>query len=233
MSNGTLTAGLIQIGNVSKLSLAVAEDTKELLDYTSAGGGTQNKIIRIKSIDGSMTLHDISPDNLALALRGTSSAVTAAGVNNETRTAYKGALVPFDFIPDQSQTITVKNNAGDVTYVAGTDYVVKNAGILIIDAGAITNSSTIKVSYTKKASHTVEGLVSSGYDYRLVFNGLNEAQSAKPVSVTLYRVKFSPTAGLDFIGDDFGKLDLKCSVLQDTTVVGAGLSQYLKVQLAD
>lgn len=180
-----------------------------------------------------MTLHNISPDNLALALRGASSAVTAAAVSNETKTAYKDALVPLDFIPDWTQTYTVKNNAGDVTYVAGTDYVTKNNGIFIISAGAITSSSTIKVSYTKKGAYSIEGLVNSGYDYRLVFNGLNEAQSAKPVSVTLHRVKFSPTAGLDLIGDDFGKLDLKCSILQDTTIVGQGMSQYIKVQLAN
>lgn len=37
VTNGALTSGLIQIGNASKLSLSVAEDQKELLDYTSAG----------------------------------------------------------------------------------------------------------------------------------------------------------------------------------------------------
>lgn len=110
VSSGVLTGKLAPIGNVSALSLAVSEDTKELLDYTSAGGGTQNKIIRIKSIDASLTLHDISPDNLAIALRGTAGAVTAATVTDEPHTAYTDGLVQFDFIPDTAQTITVKSN---------------------------------------------------------------------------------------------------------------------------
>lgn len=66
-----------------------------------------------------------------------------------------------------------------------------------------------------------------------MFDGLNEAQSGKPVSVTLYRVKFSPTAGLDLIGDDFNKMDIKGAVLQDTSITGTGLSQYIKIAMVD
>lgn len=90
--------------------MAVSEDQKELLDYTSAGGGTQNKIIRIKSIDASITLHDISPDNLAIALRGTTAAVTAGTVTDEPHVAYTNGLVQFNYIPDTAQTIAVKSN---------------------------------------------------------------------------------------------------------------------------
>lgn len=233
VSNGALTGKLSAIGNVDKLALSVAEDQKELLDYTSAGGGTQNKIIRIKSIDASITLRDISPDNLAIALRGTSAAITSASVTSEAHTAYKGGLVQFAFIPDTTQTLTVKDNAETTTYVKDTDYTVVRNGVVILSGGAITDASTVKVAYTKKAAHSLEGLVNSGFDYRLVFDGLNEAQSSKPVSVTLYRVKFSPTAGLDLIGDDFGKLDLKGSVLQDTSITGTGLSQYVKISMVD
>lgn len=233
VSNGALTGKLAAIGNVDKLSLAVSEDTKELLDYTSAGGGTQNKIIRIKSIDASITFRDISPDNLAIALRGTTAAVTSAAVTDEAHVAYKGGLVQFAFIPDRTQTLEVKDNAGTTTYVKDSDYTVVSNGVVVLSTGTIVDASTIKVSYTKKAAHTLEGLVNSGYDYRLVFDGLNEAQSGKPVSVTLYRVKFSPTAGLDLIGDDFNKMDMKGSVLQDSSITGTGLSQYIKIAMVD
>lgn len=232
VSNG-VPAALLPIGNVSKLSLAVTEESKELLDYTSAGGGTQNKITRIKSIEASLTLHDVSPNNIALALRGTSSAVTAATVSNEVVTGYKGGLTPFEYLPDTSVPYVVKNSTGDITYIKDTDYTETRTGIIVIEGGAITNAQSLKVSYTKKASHVIEGLVSSGSDYRLVLNGLNEAQSGKAVELILYRVKFSPTAGLDFIGDDFNKVEIKGAILQDTTIIGTGLSQYMKVILQD
>lgn len=233
ISNGALTGKLAAIGNVSKISLSVAEDQKELLDYTSPGGGTRNKIIRIKSIDAAMTLTDLSPDNLSIALRGANSAVTSATVTDETKVAYKDGLVQFNFIPDPEATITIKNNAGDVTYVAGTDYTLARSGIIVQPSGAIIDASTIKATYTKKAGSIVQGLVNSGSEYRLVFDGVNEAQSGKAFVVTLHRVKFSPTAGLDLIGDDFNKLDLKGSVLQDSSIVGNGISQYVKISQVD
>lgn len=105
-----MTGGLTLIGNVSSLNLAVSEDTKELADFTSSGGGTYNKVIRIKSVDASMTLHDVSPSNLAIATRGVATAVTAGTVTDEPHVAYTGSLVKFDFIPDREQTIAIKDN---------------------------------------------------------------------------------------------------------------------------
>jgi hypothetical protein len=234
---GVVTAGvagaLLPIGNVSKLALAVAEESKELLDYTSPGGGTQNKIVRIKSIEAALTLHDVSPDNVALALRGTSSAVTTATVTAESIVGYKGALVPFAFLPSLTDTITITHTSGSPTYVKDTDYTITRAGIVVLTAGAITDAQALKATYTKKPAHAIEGLVSSGSDYRLILNGLNEAQSGKAVSLTLYRVKFSPTSGLDFISDDFNKMEVKGAVLQNTYITGTGLSQYVKIVLED
>jgi hypothetical protein len=178
-------------------------------------------------------MHDVSPDNVALALRGTSTAVTATAVTNEAHVGYKGALVPFDYMPNFLETYSVKDDTGVTTYVKDTDYTLTRNGVVILAAGAITNAQAIKVNYTKKASHAIEGLVSAGSDYRLVFNGLNEAQSGKAVDVVLYRVKFSPTSGLDLIGDDFNKIELKGSVLQDSSITSTGLSQYIKVRFVD
>lgn len=58
-----------------------------------------------------MTMTNISPENIALAIRGSVSAITAGTVTDETHTAYTGGLVQFKFIPDREQTITIKNSA--------------------------------------------------------------------------------------------------------------------------
>ena len=79
---------------------------------------------------------------------------------------------------------------------------------------------------------TIECLTSAALDYKLVFEGLNEARSNKAVTVTLYRVQFSPTKGLDLIGDKFAELSLTGKVLKDTTITGAGKSQYMKIVVA-
>lgn len=126
----------------------------------------------------------------------------------------------------------VWTNMGKITKVAGTDYTVDSAGLVMTTAaGSCESGRVLLVDYTPLAADRVQALVNSGFEFRLLFAGLNEARSNKPVTVRLHRVKFSPTAGLDLIGDDFGKLDLSFSVLSDSTITGAGLSTYMQADL--
>ena len=89
----------------------------------------------------------------------------------------------------------------------------------------------IKTSYTRNAQWVIEALVNSGTEYELIFNGINENDGSNPIRKRFYRVKFSPTGGLSSIGDDFAKLDMTAAVLADTSITGAGLSQYVKTQM--
>ena len=87
------------------------------------------------------------------------------------------------------------------------------------------------MSYVSKAHNAVEMLTNSGDEYRLVFEGLNEASSDDPVLVTMHRCKFEPTSGLGFISDDFGSLSLAGDVLKDPAITAAGLSKFAKVEM--
>lgn len=219
------------IGNCAKLELAISEDKKELPDYQNSGGGVANSISRISGIEASITLHDISAENLALAVFGSTSAVAAGTVTDEPHTAYLGGLVRLTNLPDTS-TIVVTDSTGTTTYVMDTDYSVNEAGIVPLSTGSIADGSAILVDYTKKAGNVIQAVINSGQEFTMTFVGLNEAQSGKPVVVDLYRVKFSPSQGLGFIGDDFAAMDLTGSVLKDTSKSGAGISQYFKVEQA-
>jgi hypothetical protein len=84
------------VGNVSALSFSISEDVKELKDYTKPGGGTYNEVRRVQSVEASMTLHDLSPENLAVALFGNSSAISAGAVTDEEHALYRGGLVKLD-----------------------------------------------------------------------------------------------------------------------------------------
>jgi len=225
-------AGLMRIGNCSKLDLNFEEEVKDQLDYENAGGGLADTESRIKNMTAELSAYSFSPSNIALATRGTSSAITSGTVTNEEHVAYVGATVPFAHLPNLGSTITVKDDTATTTYVEGTDYILTRAGVIILEGSDIADGDTIKVTYTKLIADEIELLTSSSSEYAMLFDGLNEANSGKAVVITLYRNKFSPTSKLSAIGDDFGQINLTAKVLKDPTITGSGLSQFAKIQMA-
>lgn len=219
------------IGNASELVLSIEQETKEQMNYQTAGGGIADSISRITSVGASVTMLELQPENLALALRGTTSSTNTASITDEAHTAYQGGFVMFDKTPDTSSSITVTGSGGTPTYTEGTDYEVGNGGIKIL-TGSITDGLAIEVDYTSLTHDTIEALVDSANEYTLIFDGLNEADSGKPVTIELHKVKFTPASEMILIGDDYANLSLEADVLADDTITTAGLSQYFKILTA-
>ncbi|MEM4239437.1 MAG: hypothetical protein QXP49_07025, partial [Nitrososphaerota archaeon] len=217
--------GLVEIGNVSDLVFSVDEEVKELRDYRTQGGGTLNEVRRIKSVSVSIVLSQIDPMNLSRALYGTTSRIDGGTVTDETHVAVKGALIPLNKI--NFSNIVVKSSDGSVTYTAGEDYEVRQAGIYILESGDITDGSTIKISYSYGEQDVVQALAGAQGEYELLFEGLNEARSSKPVIVRAWRVRFGALKKLSLIGDDYASLELEGKVLADDTKV-AGISRYFE-----
>jgi hypothetical protein len=223
-------AGLLEVGNASELTLAVKEDKKKLQDFSKPGGGTYASVSRIDTVTAQMKLNDLNKTNVARAVFGTESAVAGATVTDEAVTAYKGALVPLAHIG--ATTVVVTNSAATTTYVENTDYEVRAGGIYIIPAGAITNAESLKVDYVFLDYDKVEAMTSGAITLELHFEGLNEANSGKPVVVDIYRAQLSPTKALSLLGDKFSDLDVEAEVLKDASKVGVGISQYFRAKLA-
>ena len=229
---GTAGAKMVPIGNCSSLKFGIAEDKKELQDYTRAGGGLLDSVTMIKSVTASMSVSNLSPENLALATRGTTSAVASATVTDEAHAGILlGSLIRLAKVPDVTAPVTVKKGA---TVIASAgNWEINGAGLWIAAAPAdLLANDDITVSYTALAGDVVQALTTSSDEYTMIFSGLNEARSGKPVIVTVHRLKFSPAASLDWIADDFGQLEMSADVLADATVTGSGLSKHLKIEMA-
>lgn len=223
-------AGLIELGNASALTLAVKEDKKKLQDFSKPGGGTYASVSRIDTVTAQMKLNDLNKTNVARAVFGTESAVVGDTVVDEVVIGYKGALVPFAHI--NPSTVVVSHSTGTPTYVENTDYEVRAGGIYIIPAGAITDAQSLKVDYTYLSYDKVEAMTSGAVTLELHFEGLNEANSGKPVILDVYRAQLSPTKALSLLGDKFSDLDMEAEVLKDSSKVGVGISQYFRAKLA-
>lgn len=219
-----------EIGNISKLELSVEEETKEQQDYTQPGGGVYASVSRIKNIAANMTWHDVNTTNLARVTFGTKSTVTGNSVTDETHAAYKGGLIRTAH-PNPT-SVTVTNTGATVTYVAGTDYEVRPAGIFILSGFSGSEGSDVKIDYTYAGYDVVEALTSASVTLDMTFEGLNEADSGKAVIVDLYQVKIGAAKTLALIGDDFAALEVESKLQADTSKTGAGISKYYKVSMA-
>lgn len=223
-------AGLMEIGNASKLELAVKEDKQKLKDFSKPGGGTYATVSRVSEATLAMTLNDLNKTNVARALFGTESAIVGAAVVDEVVTAYKGAIVPLAHPNPTAVTVTTSDAV--TTYVANTDYEVRAGGIFILAAGAIADAASLKVDYTYAAYDKVEAMTTSSIALELHFEGLNEANSGKPVIVDVWRAQLSPTKALSLLGEKFADLEVEAEVLADTSKTGVGISQYFRVKMA-
>lgn len=223
-------AAMRSVGNCSALTISHETEKKELLDYTSAGGGKANTLERITGVTLSITAHDIIAKNLALGAFGSVSAVLTGTVTDEPHVAYQGGLTVLNNLPDLTQTITVE--VGATAMVEGTDYIVNNAGIYVLTGGAIDDGDTILVTYTRKPSDVVQAMVNTGQNYKLVFVGLNEAQSGKQVLLTVHKFKPGAAQNVAYLGDDYAALELPGEALSDSAITGAGLSKFYTVKTA-
>lgn len=220
------------IGNVPKLTCGANEEVKKLPDYTSPGGGHVNTVRRIKDVTIAFTMNDFSADNLALALRATPAAATVTPVVDAQHIATPNRLIVLEGINPQSVTVTTEGGA--ITYQAGVHYTVSPAGVTPLEAqDGIADGDTVLISYTPSAGKILEAFVNSGGKHQLVFEGLNEAKSGRPVVVIVHRVSLGVAGTVDWIADDFGALELSGDVEADPIGVAAGKSKFYKVLLAN
>ncbi len=227
-------APFLAIGNCSALTFSPQTNSLQLQDFTNPGGGVRNRIDRISDVQFGFTFHDFSADNFARFLRGTSTPVVAGTASAEAVVGYKGGWTPLGKIAD---TITsVEPVGGGTPYTAGTDYVLDNGGIFIPSTSTIpapvAGAANIDVDYTYLAHTVTEAMVNPAKQYTLVFAGLNEARSGKPVRVTAHKISGGVLASLGLIGEEYGQGEVSGSLMTDTTK-GAGLSRYFQAVVVD
>ena len=226
--------GLLPIGNVLELSLEHKEDVQTQEDMSRLGGGTHAEVRRVTEVGVKMKLADLNLTNISRALLGTGGNVTGGTATDEAHVAALGGLCVLAHLSPTAVVVKKGATAGAATTVTmAGNYEVRPEGVWVLpDAVGITAGDKLWITYTYADYATVEALTAKSAELELVYGGLNEADSGKPVRVELFRCSQGITKSLALLsGKGFGALEVEGAVLLDATKTGQGVSRYYRVSM--
>jgi hypothetical protein len=172
-----------------------------------------------------MTCQNFVRDVLAMFTRGASTDVSASSVEDAALVCRLGKVVPLNHLKI-SNVVIEKSAAALVAYVDDEtpyDYKVNTeAGSVQFAAtpatSGLTDGDDLTISYDYEAQALVNSLTTGAVARFLRFEGLNTADSNKPVVVEVFKAQFDPAKVLSLISDEtVQSFELEGSVLADLT----------------
>lgn len=218
------------VGNASIFEYSFSEEKKELKNYQDPAGGLAASVSKVDKVEGKIDLRNISAENLALALWGSTAALNTTAITGEAHVINGGAFIPTTRMINTAVAPVVKKGA---TVIDTDDYVVSPGGITIaatITTATVVDGDGITIDYTPKASADVQALIAAAPDVSLFFEGVNTVDG-KYALARIYKAKLGVASNISWIGDDFATLSITFTVVKDETIIGAGISQFLKLEL--
>lgn len=215
---GTPGAPLLPIGNAEvSISQSLTEITQP--NFTTLGGNNC-KVAYPESVNMAIVAHCLNPDNLAKALLGTVTNPVGVVIDEEHVVNAVHELIPFNYVPDKSKPVLVEGSGAyaATTYVEGTDYVLTNGGIKIIDGTTIPMGTTLNISYEYGQNYKVDAQTVGQKEYMVVLDAYNAGGDQRPFVLKAWRVKLNPTEEIAIIsGEEFASLNLNGEILADSS----------------
>lgn len=188
----------------------------EIKELSSRGRSTYGQVIESVPLnqpaDFTVDMPEVNKSTLLLALMGTESVInqTAGTITaQELTVTSKDAWLSVG--KENLLTLTVKNEAGTTTYVAGTDYELnKRLGWIKIKAGsAIAKGDKLNLdgTYGAVTGAMISGATQSQIRAKFRLDGVNQADRL-PVIVDVHEAVIAADSAFDFLADDFATLTL-------------------------
>ncbi|EKF7421690.1 hypothetical protein O0O73_007421, partial [Pseudomonas aeruginosa] len=127
-----------------------------LPDTTTPQGGEYDAVSRITSVGLSINFRELKTSILAALVWGDATNVPSATHTDEAHTAVPGGTIALDFMP--LEITSVKSDDGTTTYEEFDDWNMTGAGIEIVEGGAISAATPIKVTYKSATVDVIEAL---------------------------------------------------------------------------
>jgi hypothetical protein len=210
-ANGA-TTGEFSLGNSPGFELSVTSDKYTHRSSMSGISKIDFTVIRAVDFAASITVDNVSYQNMALFIAGTTATITqlATPVTNEPHTVLRdreyqlGVSATHKMGVTNVSAVNVTNTAGTTTYALNTDYLVDEAAgrIYIQPNSTITPGQIIHIDYTPAAG--TYQMVSSGaggsLDAAIRFKADNPTGSNDDLYIA--SATLAPSGALPFITED-------------------------------
>lgn len=210
------------LGDVSKLELTVNADVIEKKSSMTGARGLLARVVTGVTGELSMTLSEFDPENLALALLGTTAAFSQSS-GSATDAAVIGTVKKGSYLDTGKRKIVVTGvkKAPSTALVEGTDYTYdSDSGLIRILPGSstVSDGDTLLWSGTYPAiiSTQVQALANAVILGSLRFRSASDAYGPRYL-IDVWKVAITPDGALALLSDSFGEIGLKGAMLEDTS----------------
>lgn len=224
-ANGALT-GEIELGNCPEVTITISTEKAE--HFSSMTGLREKDASVVVQIDrtGTLVCDNMKASNRALWMSGTATAMSqsATPVTGEMRTVMPGRFYQLGASSANPlgvrnvTAVTVKDEPGTTTYVAGTDYNVdlETARVQIIDGGAITGPEDVQFGYTPVAATFERVTTGSASEIRGALRIVSDNATGGDADWFMPRVSLAPDGDLPIIaeGTDYVSMSFGLEVLK-------------------
>lgn len=213
--------GYKHMGNVETFELTTTDDVIEKYSSMNAAAGLYKRVTRKRDAVLRVISDEFTPENLALITMGEKNQTAA-----QAATAIVGEQLALLATPGAYYRtaklgpvtgVAVKDAA--TALVAGTDYVIANAdiGIIQIKADYTPGAGPLTIDYTPTAYADgltqVRGGTKTNIEGALLF--IPDPTTGPKMMVEVWSVSIAPDGALGFISDDFATLGLQMSAQAD------------------
>lgn len=212
---GIIAAGYRWVGNVPDFKPAFAASKTDHKESWSGQRLTDKTLTTELNSTFAATLEDWSPENLALATRGSVQKTTSGAVTDELSPATLVVGEDWLLANGNISALTITDSASAAVdpgdYVADLAY----GTINILSMGTYT--LPFKAAYTKGVVEVVPFFTEPIKEVAILFEGVNTADENRKVRAELYRVALDPTKELGLITEAFGQFTLEGTAMIDNT----------------
>lgn len=217
-----------ELGEVSMAELTQELETFDRKSHQTPFGGLSCVFTQVKKAALKLKVDCTSGENRALAMLGLFKEVPSAAVVSEPARVIRNAagssvtLVDLQFLIDETQTIVITNAAGTTTYANGTDYLIENGHLIVLDTGSIPSATApafaanLAVSYTSRKQVQIESSLVQAVPLVITFAGFSMGGNSGvvPYQAGVRYAQVRP-AKIDLITDGLDELELEFDLLPD------------------